>query len=118
MFAVGMAGAQRRRQIRQREDHRADLAGYKLREGKTSIHDDSSKDFMANYIGAGTWQQNVLEAGCMPNFKELPGKFRANNNKSASDNMPEVRAKLQEWLEGGHVEEVPWCVNLLTVAEN
>jgi len=120
VFTIGTHGAQKRRQTWQEEDDRAEAAGYRLRHGKTSIHDDSCRDFLVNYLGAGSWQQTVLEKGYMPNFKQTPDEFRARNNKSARDNMSDVTAKLQEWLENGHVEEVkeaPRCVNPLTVAE-
>ena len=95
-----------------------DKAGYRVPESKLSIHSDSSKSFMREIVGAGSWQMGVLERGYMPQLSAWPERYREKNNRSAERDMEQVLKKVKEWEEEGYLEEVqeqPWCTNPLSV---
>jgi hypothetical protein len=96
-----------------------EAAGFVVKEGHKSIHDKDSIRFMREVIGAGKWQMEVLSNGLSLDLKEVPRKYKEQNNMSAVKNMPVLKEKVKEWEEEGYVErlsEPSWCCNPMSVA--
>ena len=96
-----------------------EAAGFVVKEGHKSIHSEDSIRFMREVIGAGKWQMDVLANGLSLDLKEVPRKYKEQNNMSAVKNMPVLKEKVKEWEEEGYVErlsEPAWCCNPMSVA--
>ena len=93
--------------------------GFFVKTGEKSIHSKESIRFAEEVLKVGPWHKRVLEEGLKLEFEKEPGKYREANNKSALENLPVLKEKVEEWLQGGHVEKLDspaWCTNPMTVA--
>jgi hypothetical protein len=76
------------------------------KEERKSIHNESSRRFMEQVVGAGDWQQQIMKEGLRIEFKDQPGKYTEKNNKSALSKTEVVREKVGEWEALGYVQRL------------
>ncbi len=90
-----------------------------MKKGHKLIHGKDSIRFMREVIGAGKWQIEVLSNSLSLDLKEVPRKYKEQNNMSAVKNMSGLKEKVKEWEEEGYIErlsEPAWCCNPMSVA--
>lgn len=84
------------------------------------IHQTEAISFWKSELKANQWVLDVLEKGYVIPFEKLPAKYEEENNKSALSNTFFVRKTVLEMQKAGivkFVDEKPFCVSPLTVAE-
>ena len=85
-----------------------------------SIHDVRCRTFFTDVLGAGSWHRNILEHGLVFDwFHSAPFRYCEPNNKSATENLSQLRTTVLEWETGGFIRRVsdqPFCCNPMTVA--
>jgi DNA-binding HxlR family transcriptional regulator len=96
-----------------------EAAGFIVKDGQKSIHDENSIRFMREVIGMSKWHEEVLTNGLSLDLVDIPRKYREKNNVSALKNMEVLKEKVKEWEDDGFVERLDgpaWCCNPMSVA--
>ena len=93
--------------------------GFVIRQ-KRSIHDNLSMLFLTLVLSAGVWQEDILRNSQFFEWHDCsPSPYCENNNRSALDNLQELKKMVCAWEAGGFVERVPLrphSCNPMTVA--
>jgi hypothetical protein len=96
-----------------------EAAGFVVKDGEKSIHEENSIRFMREVIGMSKWHEEVLTNGLSLDLKDIPRRYREKNNVSALKNMEVLKEKVKEWEDDGFLERLDspaWCCNPMSVA--
>ena len=84
------------------------------------IHTPEAIQFWKAKLKANSWVMEVLENGYIMPFVRAPEKYEEDNNLSAKKHMDFVQETITAYKAAGivqFVDQTPWCVSPLTVAE-
>jgi hypothetical protein len=89
-----------------------EAAGFVVKDGQKSIHEESSIRFMREVIGMSKWHEEVLSNGLSLDLKDILRRYREKNNVSALKNMEVLKEKVKEWEDDGYVFQTLHVSNL------